>query len=145
MPVSPPLRRVLDELGARAKGEFLATLPDGLPLRARVFWTAWKNGLKRAGLPYRRPYAARHTFAIWSLVTGVHPERLVRLMGHASKQMIYEVYGRYTEGLEEDAEVIREYLTGTPEAGKDQPPEPRLSTADTVEDTVKATEGRYGA
>jgi integrase len=145
LPVSPALRRVLDELAARTTGDFLATHPDGSPLRARVFWTAWKNGLKRAGLSYRRPYAARHTFAIWSLVSGTHPERLVPLMGHASKQMVYEVYGRYTEGLEEDAAAIRAYLKGSPVAEKDQPPELRLSTEDTVEGTVEATEGRYGA
>lgn len=30
-------------------------------------------------------------------------------MGHASKQMIYEVYGNYVEGLEDDAEAILEY------------------------------------
>ncbi len=32
------------------------------------------------------------------------------LMGHASKQMVYEVYGNYVEGLEEDAELIFEYF-----------------------------------
>ena len=30
-------------------------------------------------------------------------------MGHASKQMVYEVYGNYVEGLEEDAEAIYHY------------------------------------
>ncbi len=52
----------------------------------------------------------RHTFAIWNLVIGVHPERLVALMGHGSKQMVYEVYGRYMEGVERDADAIREYF-----------------------------------
>jgi integrase len=31
-------------------------------------------------------------------------------MGHASKQMVYEVYGNYVEGLEEDGERIFEYF-----------------------------------
>ena len=31
-------------------------------------------------------------------------------MGHASKQMVYEVYGNYVEGLEEDAEAIYHYF-----------------------------------
>jgi len=35
--------------------------------------------------------------------------QLIKLMGHASKQMIYEVYGNYVEGLEEDTESILEY------------------------------------
>ncbi|GAB4271370.1 MAG: hypothetical protein Kow0092_26100 [Deferrisomatales bacterium] len=30
--------------------------------------------------------------------------------GHGSKQMVYEVYGEYVEGLEQDAEAIRSYL-----------------------------------
>lgn len=31
-------------------------------------------------------------------------------MGHASKQMVYEVYGNNVEGLEEDAEAIYNYF-----------------------------------
>lgn len=111
LPLTAPLRAILDALSAR--GPALVTRPGGQPFKARVFWTAWKNALARAGLPYRRPYAARHTFAIWQLLVGTHPERLVKLMGHGSKEMVYEVYGRYTEGLEEDAERIRAYLLGS--------------------------------
>jgi integrase len=40
----------------------------------------------------------------------MNPLRLVKLMGHASKQMVYEVYGNYVEGLEEDGERIFEYF-----------------------------------
>ena len=32
-----------------------------------------------------------------------------KLMGHASKQMVYEVHGNYVEGLENDGERIFEY------------------------------------
>ena len=31
-------------------------------------------------------------------------------MGHTSKQMVYEVYGNYVEGLEEDAPKIAAYF-----------------------------------
>ena len=31
-------------------------------------------------------------------------------MGHASKQMVYEVYGNYVDGLEEDGERIFGYF-----------------------------------
>jgi integrase len=40
----------------------------------------------------------------------MHPERLARLMGHGSKQMVYEIYGKYVEGLEIDRGLIRAYL-----------------------------------
>ena len=36
--------------------------------------------------------------------------KLVRLMGHGSKKMVYEVYGDYIEGLEEDAWKILAYF-----------------------------------
>ena len=55
-------------------------------------------------------YIARHLFAAWSLTIGVNPLRLVKLMGYASKQMIYEVYGNYVEGLEEDTNAVLEYF-----------------------------------
>jgi integrase len=54
-------------------------------------------------------YTARHSFAAWSLTIGINPLHLVQLMGHASKQMVYEVYGNYVEGLEEDAAAILHY------------------------------------
>lgn len=111
MPVTAALRRVLRELEDRAKDGQLVTRPDGRALCPVRFRNGpWKKALADAGVPYRRPYAMRHTFAIWRLVTGTHPERMVKLMGHGSKQMVYEVYGRYTEGLETDADAIREYL-----------------------------------
>jgi integrase len=40
----------------------------------------------------------------------MHPERLVRLMGHSTKKMVYETYGKYVEGLESDGELIRGYF-----------------------------------
>ena len=48
----------------------------------------------------------------WNLMRGVHPDKVVRLMGHGSRQMIYEVYGRYVEGLEDDVDAIQAYLEG---------------------------------
>lgn len=74
----------------REPGEYLVRLPNGKPFDACRFWrTAWKKALRDAGLPHRRPYATRHSFASWSLILGVNPTRLVSLMGHGSKQMVY--------------------------------------------------------
>ena len=55
-------------------------------------------------------YSARHAFAAWSLIIGVNPLRLVSLMGHASEQMVHEVYGNYVEVLEDDAEEMLKYF-----------------------------------
>jgi integrase len=56
------------------------------------------------------PYSLRHSFAAWSLTLRIDPNRLVRLMGHGSKKMVYEVYGDYIEGLEEDFWKILDYF-----------------------------------
>lgn len=41
---------------------------------------------------------------------GVDKNRLVDLMGHGSKQMVFEVYGKHINGLEQDREAILNYL-----------------------------------
>ena len=47
--------------------------------------------------------------AIAGIVNRLDKNRLVNLMGHASKQLIHEVYGRYLEGLEKDRRKILGY------------------------------------
>jgi integrase len=67
--------------------------------------------LKKAEVEYRVPYSTRHSFCAWSLTIGMDPtNKLVRLMGHGSKKMVYEVYGNYVEGLETDASRIAGYF-----------------------------------
>ena len=70
----------------------------------------WTSAFKRAGIPYRKPYMIRHTFAAWALTLRMDPNKLVSLMGHGSKEMVYEVYGEYVEGLERDAGKILDYF-----------------------------------
>ena len=59
---------------------------------------------------HRKPHSLRHTVAAWSPILGVHPKRLVRLMGHGLKQMAYEVQGECDEGLDVDLQQIRGYF-----------------------------------
>ncbi|MDF1556100.1 MAG: tyrosine-type recombinase/integrase [Deferrisomatales bacterium] len=111
IPVSAAIRRVVDKAAAQVEGDYLFAMASGIPFDGDNFRkNAWTRALKRAEIPHRKVYALRHTFAAWSLISGIHPERLVRLMGHGSKQMVYEVYGKYVEGLETDREQIREYV-----------------------------------
>jgi integrase len=85
-------------------------MEDGSRFNSSRFCKHWKKGVDAAGITYVTSYSARHSFAAWSLIVGINPLRLVKLMGHASKQMVYEVYGNYVEGLEEDGEKIFEYF-----------------------------------
>ena len=61
-------------------------------------------------IDYKVPYATRHAFAAWALTLRMDPNKLVNLMGHSSKKMIYDVYGNYVQGLEEDAGKILGYF-----------------------------------
>jgi integrase len=70
----------------------------------------WRKAFDVARVEYRRPYAMRHTFAAWALLVEIHPSRVVALMGHGSKQMLYDVYAQYTAGIEADVDAIRAYL-----------------------------------
>jgi hypothetical protein len=52
----------------------------------------WLPALKAAGLPHRRIYDMRHTFATWSLAAGMSIFTLSRRMG-TSVRMIDATYG----------------------------------------------------
>ena len=70
----------------------------------------WTRAFRKARLSYKVPYTIRHSFAAWALTLRMDSNRLVRLMGHGSKKMIYEVYGNYVEGLETDVGKILDYF-----------------------------------
>jgi integrase len=56
--------------------------------------------LKAAGLPHRRIYDMRHTFATWSLAAGMGIFTLARRMG-TSVQMIDRTYGHLAHDAED--------------------------------------------
>lgn len=54
------------------------------------YWTPMINAL---GLPYRRPYFMRHTFACLMIDKGVNLKTIARIMGHRDLNMILKIYG----------------------------------------------------
>lgn len=109
--ITQALRRLLDEALSMSKGKYVFTMKSGRPFDVDSFRkNAWTSALKRTGIPYKVPYTTRHTFAAWALAMGTDPNRLTTLMGHGSKEMVYEVYGKYVDGLETDAGNITEYF-----------------------------------
>jgi integrase len=111
IPITKAIRDILEEATARATGEYLFTMENGLTFTAERFQRrVWVKALQQAGVKYRKPYTTRHSFAAWALAIRTDQNRLVNLMGHGSKQMIYEVYGRYVEGLERDRLKILSYF-----------------------------------
>ena len=60
----------------------------------------WAPGLRAAGLPHRRIYDLRHTYATWSLAAGVDLFTLSRRMG-TSLAMIDATYGHLAPDVRE--------------------------------------------
>ncbi|UPU37512.1 tyrosine-type recombinase/integrase [Geomonas paludis] len=111
IPITDALRRVLDVLVGRSTSDYVVEMHDGeLYSHIRFKDNVWESAFKKAGIPYTRPYDIRHTYAAWSMTLRMDLNKLERLMGHNSKQMLYETYGKYVQGLEEDVEKILEYM-----------------------------------
>lgn len=111
MPITKALQERLDISLARSEGPYVFTMEDGSTFNNNIVRdSVWEPALEKAGVKYRVPYALRHSHAAWSLSVGMSPERVIFRMGHGSKQMVYEVYGKYISGIEDDKEKIRDYF-----------------------------------
>ena len=109
--ITESLSKRLDSVLSRSNGDYVFTMKSGRSFDIDSFRkNPWTSAFKKASITYKVPYTMRHSFAAWSLTIGVDINRLENLMGHASKQMIYEVYGKYVEGLETDAGKILDYF-----------------------------------
>jgi len=86
-------------------------MEKGTPFEGNSFRKiVWNKALDESQIAYKTPYSTRHTFCPWALTIGLNPMKLVNLMGHSSKQMVYQVYGEYVEDLEDDVENIIRYF-----------------------------------
>jgi len=111
LPITAALGERLDTVLNRSKGKYVFGMKSGRIFDGDSFRkNPWTTAFKKAGIAYKVPYTMRHSFAAWSLTIGVDINRLEKLMGHGSKQMLYEVYGKYVEGLETDAGKILDYF-----------------------------------
>lgn len=110
IPITKAIRQKLQEAMVRNDNEHVFTKPDGTSFYWANFEKYWARVLKAAGVPYQPPYSVRHTFAAWALTLRVDPLKLVSLMGHGSKKMVFDIYGNYVEGLEEDIWSMLEYF-----------------------------------
>ena len=73
----------------------------GTPLFHRNVVRAFKNLLKRAGLPQStRLYDLRHTCATLLLGSNVHPKYVQELLGHASIALTLDTYSHVLKGMD---------------------------------------------
>jgi len=111
IPVTAAIHKNMKILLDRTDNNYPFLTVTGLSFREGTFRkNYWIPALNKAKIPYKKPYCTRHTYAAWALAIGIDFNRLVSLMGHGSKKMIYEVYGNYVEGLEKDKKKIRAYF-----------------------------------
>lgn len=74
----------------------------------------WVSPVKKSGLPFRRMYETRHTFASWALAAGESPEWVARTLGHVNTSMVYKTYGRFIPNLtRHDGSAFEDLLAGT--------------------------------
>ena len=63
------------------------------PIGEGTFHRWWQRNLEAAGVRYRNPHTARHTFATRWLRRGGRMETLSKAMGHASIATTVDLYG----------------------------------------------------
>jgi integrase len=74
---------------------------DGGPLhRDNMRNRLWNPAIARAGLRERNPYQTRHTFASLMLYKHEDPAWVSRMLGHASLEMVYTLYGKFIPNRE---------------------------------------------
>ena len=110
IPLTEAIRECLEEAMSTAQDEYLFRTATGLHFNCNRFRDNWESAIRRAGLEYMRPYSTRHTYAAWSLAIGVIPDMLSDQMGHGSKEMVYEVYGKWKKDLQKDVDKIRQFM-----------------------------------
>jgi integrase len=76
--------------------QVLESLPQGAPDKAidrSNFRTAWKKVLASQGIPYRKPYASRHTTASHAIDQGASLPDVAYILGHRDTRMVSQTYG----------------------------------------------------
>jgi len=111
IPIIEAIRKRLNVALDRTVGNYIFCNPSGGKFKPADFCNnIWNKALIKAGLSDKVPYCMRHSFAAWSLTIKVDMLRLVNLLGHKDKKMVFEVYGNYVEDLEQDAQKILDYV-----------------------------------
>jgi integrase len=98
----PTLTKILEqqhELTKHLQSPYVFLCHNGYVLRQNRLWEVFKKALLDSGLPVRRMYETRHTFASWALAAGETPAWVARTLGHVDTTMVYRNYVRYIPNL----------------------------------------------
>ena len=96
------IKKVLDtqrDLTATFNSPYVFVNMEGRPILQDKLRELWMRVIQKSGVPYRRMYETRHTFASWALGAKESPEWVARMLGHVDTSMVYRIYGRYIPNL----------------------------------------------
>jgi integrase len=88
------LRRLLEALPRCGPDELVFKSPDGKHAIDRSnYRTAWVEVLEAQKVPYRKPYATRHTTASHAIDQGASLPDVAYILGHKDTRMVSQTYG----------------------------------------------------
>ena len=96
--IQPSIHKVLDQQKTQSAGlqaPYVFLNNCGRPVNQVSIREVWVTAMRKSGLPFRRMYETRHTFASWALAAGESAEWVARTLGHVNTSMVYKTYGRY--------------------------------------------------
>ena len=95
------------------QSEYVFLNTEGRPCIRDSLRSIWVRAMRKSGLPSRRMYETRHTFAFWALSKGETPEWVARTLGHVDTTMVYRTYSRYIPNLtRRDGTALEELFVG---------------------------------
>lgn len=97
------------------------TLAGRMMRHGHFLESVWQPLLAKAGTPYRKYHATRHTYATRMLETGADRRCVHEQMGHASVQQTADTYGHLLPDRHRAASGALDQFPGRPASGRDDP------------------------
>lgn len=114
--IRPSMRKVLEiqkAMTAHLESPYVFVNTQGRPIDQNVLRGVWVVAMKKSGLPFRRMYETRHTFATWALQSGESVGWVARTLGHVDTTMVHRTYGRFIPNLtRQDGSAFEHLLAG---------------------------------
>lgn len=92
IPIRPEGRAYFAELAVAATGDLLISGREGQKTAENYRKREYYPLLKRLGIEKKTPHATRHTYASWAIASGIKPEILQRILGHANYSTTTDTY-----------------------------------------------------
>jgi len=105
VPILDELLPELQKLYDLHDNEYLFITQHGKPYQHNetFYQKQWIPLIKKLGIPYRKLYNTRHTFATMMLSKGyTKPHKLAQILGHGDSQMVFQRYAKYLDSEQFD-------------------------------------------